>query len=222
MEARSTSTRSPSANTCPAPVSSWVATTRRGTLQLVEAPVGVEDAPGQEALQSALDLDSFPQGEDERGHAAVHLQGQEGAVVRLVLLQGAPRGAQQRVQEGPVEVHPGEQVLDLPAREAAGHERAHQGSGAGAGDAVHRDPLLLEPLDHADVGHAAGPAAAQDQGQAGPPGQVHPGGEVEQVSGGVTRTRMRSSAGASPAARQATAAAAASILLMLVVGKNGP
>ena len=223
MEARSTSTRSPSANTRPWRRSpGWWPPPAAGTLSWSKPPVGEEGAPGQEALQGALDLDSVAQGEGERGHAAVHLQGQEGPVVRLVLLQGAPglrssgsrkaRLKSTRVNSSSISRPEKPQAMSAPMS-APALVPVTLSTGIAQ---------LLQPLDHADVGHSAGPAAAQHQGQGGPAGQLHPGGEAEHVVGGdhphpdaVRRRRL--------ARRQAgQAAAAASILLMLVVGKNGP
>ena len=87
--------------------------------------------------------------------------GQEAAILGL-----APRGehaAVDAIDEHRVPVQRAHLRLDLGRAQAAGVQAADHRAHAGADDAVHRDALAFEHLDHADVRHAARTAAAEDQ-----------------------------------------------------------
>ena len=77
--------------------------------------------------------------------------------------------------DGPVDApNEGVQILRIIAEGIqAGHQAAH----AGAAHQVHGNAQLLHVFEHADMGHAAGAASAEDDGDGGPmlADGVHPG-----------------------------------------------
>ena len=56
---------------------------------------------------------------------------------------------------------PPSSVFDLVRRHAGGIRAADEAAHAGAGDEIDGDAMFFEPAEHADVGEAAGAAAAE-------------------------------------------------------------
>ena len=80
----------------------------------------------------------------------------------LLLAHGAIT-AIRAVRQSPIPVHFIEDTLDLSGTVAGSVESADDGAHTGAGDVIDRYVQLLEGLEHAHVGSAAGTAAAQRQ-----------------------------------------------------------
>jgi hypothetical protein len=103
----------------------------------------------------------------ERQHHALPLAeaeralGEDAAVVLLAAEHEVAAWRTVAQQFLPVELAEG--GLDLVAAQARGIQTAHDGTHAGAGHGVDRNPHLLEGANDADVGGAARPAAAQHQ-----------------------------------------------------------
>ena len=88
-------------------------------------------------------------------------------VPAAVLVQEVPVVAARQAAEQPRRPQVGGELVGaVVAVEAGGVDDAGHGPGAGAGDHVHDDAVLLEGLEHAEVGHAAGGPAAEGHADA--------------------------------------------------------
>ena len=88
-------------------------------------------------------------------------------VPAAVLVQQVPVVAARQAAEEPRRPQVGGELGGaVVAVEAGGVDDAGHRAGAGAGDHVHDDAVLLEGLEHAEVGHAAGGPAAEGHADA--------------------------------------------------------
>ena len=92
-------------------------------------------------------------------------EAQPGDFIVLLLPEGLPGEPQVPVQHQGAQVVVFQQGLDGGSRIARRVQPADERPGAGPGDSRHRDPLLLETLEDANVGDALGAASPEGQDQ---------------------------------------------------------
>lgn len=101
-------------------------------------------------------------------------------------------------EEPPGEPEVSRDLDQILRQQAAGAKRPDQTPHAAPGDEAGREALLLEHLEHTDVGESSGATAAECEGETGPPSRTgHP------EAGNVSTTRT-AGAGAPFASRVRT------------------
>ena len=143
-----------------------------GNGQPVEVRIRLEERVGRQPSHQRLHGLAIARAGGRPGGPIAQLQLELMMIqARPVALDAARRAA--RVQEQRHPLLRDHHLPQLGGRDAGGIERPEDGAHAGPDDEIRDQALLLQHLEHADVGQAARAAAAQDQRKPG--GVVHAG-----------------------------------------------